>query len=114
MTRALTNNTEAHETATDTPSGFVRGWSGLIAVAGVIVCLTPLWWLGIAMVVVGLYVAGATVAVAPVEAAALTEAQESGGGCGWLALAVAMIGVVGVVGLLGLAMLGAVVEGGGL
>lgn len=111
MQQTITTETEHHETTRDTPSGFVRGWSGLIVVAGAIACVTPAWPLGIGAVAVGLYMAGATTVVEPVETAAMEARETTGGGCGLLAMAVGMIALFG---LLGLALIAAAAEGGGM
>lgn len=108
-TQTATHDTEVAQSHTETASSDVRGWAVFVAIGGVLVCLTPLWPVGLCMLGVGCFIFPTTYLVEPVEVAAVTEAEATGGGCGWLVLAGVLILIIA---LLGLVLLGTVVESG--
>ncbi|MCB0063499.1 MAG: hypothetical protein KDE19_15360 [Caldilineaceae bacterium] len=80
----------------ETGSSQARDFAQFMVVAGLILLVTPIWFLGAAFLLVGLFVWPVTHAVEPVEQRALDAAKENGGGCGWLFVVALMIVVAGM------------------
>ncbi|MEZ4622093.1 MAG: hypothetical protein R2867_42205 [Caldilineaceae bacterium] len=91
-----------------TRSGDARGFAKLLTIIGAVLCITPLWPIGLCLAAVGLFFWPVTHAVEPLEVQAIAEAEASGGGCGWLVVAIVIIVFAGV---LFMAVAGAVVGG---
>ena len=105
---------EQEQTEEDSPSFTVRGIAGFMAVAGLIVCATPLAPIGAAMAAFG----GIVWLLAPQTAAAeqrvITEVEAGNSGCGAFLAVVGMVVIIVVVaGMVAIAA-GLAVNGGGL
>ncbi|MEZ4682209.1 MAG: hypothetical protein R2932_49195 [Caldilineaceae bacterium] len=86
--------------------GRCAGFAKLLTIIGAVLCITPLWPIGLCLAAVGLFFWPVTHAVEPLEVQAIAEAEASGGGCGWLVVAIVIIVFAGV---LFMAVAGAVV-----
>ena len=95
-------------------TGNVRGWGGVMAVAGAILCATPLLPMGAVLAIVG----GCMWLAAPTNAertqAMVDEAAQGGGGCGGALAAVLFVVVVMLLAGLLAAGAGVALVGGGL
>ena len=73
----------------------------LYIVLGVVLCVTPVWPVGVAMIAVGLFLLPVTYVVEPIEVKALGAAEERGGGGCWIVLIAVILVIVLFVGIVG-------------
>ena len=104
------NETVTEDTDQDTATTTARGVAGLMAIVGIVWCLTPLAPLGAVMTIIGGVVWLLAPATEPSRQQMVAEVEAGGSGCGPALATVALIVVI--MALAGLAAFGVVVGGG--
>ena len=109
-TVTIRNETVTEDTDQDTATTTARGVAGLMAIVGIVWCLTPLAPLGAVMTIIGGVVWLLAPATEPSRQQMVAEVEAGGSGCGPALATVVMIIVI--MALAGLLAFGAMVGGG--